>query len=99
MSWSYEEIRNELLETISNLDPVDEAETYADCLDKLEKINKAEAAEKETPEVPPTGVKAWFDRHSDAFIRVGGTVVAIGAVAFAESKFDLIFKSKASRFI
>lgn len=99
MSYNYEDIRSELLTTINNLDPVDDRESYQNCLDMLEKINKAEAAEKEAPEATPTGAKAWFDRHSDSFIKLGGSLAAIVMVAFAESKFDLIFKSKASKYI
>lgn len=101
MSWSYEDSREELLNTLRDLDPIEDNDKYNLTLDALDALNKAETAQYREPEkeIPETGVKAWFERHSDAFIKVGGTLSAIGLVAFAESKFDLIFRSKASKFI
>lgn len=101
MSWSYEDVREELLCTLSNLDPVSDTEDYTACLSKLENLNRAESGQfrEEPTEAPETGVKAWFERHSDALIRVGGTLSAIVMIGIAEQKFDMIFRSKASKFI
>lgn len=95
---SYEETRVKLLETMNN--SLDEGSPeYLNAMKSLVELNKAEAAQlhPETPEC--TGKKAWFERHSDALIRVGGTLATVVAVGFVESKFDVIFRSKASKYL
>lgn len=51
------------------------------------------------PEKEPTGTKAFFVRHSSDLIKVGGTLVVVGVIAVIEAKGDVIFRSKASKFI
>jgi len=97
MTSSYETIRQTLLSTIAN--GTVGTEEYTNALKQLETLNKAEAAQKE-PETPePKGTKAWFEKHSDALIKVGGTLGTVVLVGFVESKFDVIFRSKASKYL
>jgi hypothetical protein len=51
------------------------------------------------PDPEPTGPKAFFERHAGDFIKVGGTLIVVAVIAVVESKGDVIFRSKASKFI
>lgn len=94
---SYEIIRGEIISEIKGHDVT--SDDYLTSIKALEAINKAEAALK-TPEPPePKGAKAWFEKHSDALIKVGGTLSTVALIGFVESKFDVIFRSKASKYL
>lgn len=94
---SYQEARQELLAMIAQTD--EWSEKYTTLVKNLEILNKAEAAELK-PEAPAeTGAKAWFKEHSDSLIKVGGTLGSIVLLGFVESKFDVIFRSKASKYL
>lgn len=94
---SYETIRAEILSELAGHDVT--SEEYATSLKALETLNKAEASQKDPVTPEPTGAKAWFERHSDALIKVGGTFGGIVLIGFVESKFDTIFRSKASKYL
>jgi hypothetical protein len=51
------------------------------------------------PEPEPTGVKAFFSRHAGDFIKAGTTLVVVTVIAVTEAKGDVIFRSKATKFI
>lgn len=51
------------------------------------------------PEPEPTGIKAFFVRNSGDLIKVVGTLAVATVIAVIESKGDVIFRSKASKFI
>jgi hypothetical protein len=94
---NYETIRASLLQHAVGEE--DGTEKLTNIIKQIELINKAEAAQKE-PETPePKGAKAWFEKHSDALIKVGGTLSTVVLVGFVESKFDVIFRSKASKYL
>jgi len=94
---SYETIRSALLQHAVGED--EGSEKLTDMLKQLELLNKAEAAQKD-PETPePKGAKAWFEKHSSDLIKVGGTLGTVVLVGFVESKFDVIFRSKASKYL
>jgi hypothetical protein len=94
---SYETLRRDLLQHLAGSE--EGSEEYTNTLKQLEILNKAEAAQKE-PETPePTGAKAWFEKHSESLIRVGGTLGTVIMIGFVESKFDVIFRSKASKYL
>jgi hypothetical protein len=94
---NYESIRLSLLQHAAGEE--DGGEKMTNILKQLEILNKAEAAQKE-PETPePTGAKAWFEKHSSDLIKVGGTITTVILVGFVESKFDVIFRSKASKYL
>lgn len=97
MTASYDSLRQDLLTHLANSD--EGSDQYTNALKQLETLNKAESAQKE-PETPePKGTKAWFEKHSDALIRVGGTLGTVVVIGFVESKFDVIFRSKASKYL
>lgn len=52
-----------------------------------------------TPDPEPSGFKGFLDRHAGDLIKVGGTLVVVGFIAFTEAKGDVIFRSKAAKFI
>lgn len=94
---SYETVRGEILSELVGHEVT--ADEYATALKALETLNKAEAAQYRPDPPEPTGKKAWFERHSDALIKVGGTFSSIVLIGFVESKFDVIFRSKASKYL
>jgi hypothetical protein len=51
------------------------------------------------PDPEPTGVKAFLNRHAGDLIKVAGTISVVGIIAVIEAKGDIIFRSKASKFI
>ena len=51
------------------------------------------------PDPEPTGFKAFLDRHAPELIKVAGTLTVVGIIAAIEAKGDVIFRSKASKFI
>lgn len=51
------------------------------------------------PEPEPSGPKAFFVRHAGDLIKVGGTLSAIALIAAVETKGDVIFRTKASKYI
>lgn len=92
----YESIRQSLLAHLAGCD--EGSEEYTNLLKQLEILNKAEAAQPQ-PEKEEKGAKAWFKDHSDSLIKVGGTFGSIVLLGFVESKFDVIFRSKASKYL
>lgn len=94
MSDSYEDFRTEIFSELKGRDVTDDG--YTTALKNLEMLNKAEAAQKT---VESKGTKAWFERHSDALIKVGGTLGAITLIGLVETKFDVIFRSKAAKYL
>ena len=51
------------------------------------------------PDPEPTGVKAFFGRHAGDLIKVGGTLSAVALIGVFEAKGDVIFRSKASKYL
>jgi hypothetical protein len=51
------------------------------------------------PDPEPTGPKAFFAKHAGDLIKVGGTLSVVSLIAVLEAKGDLIFRSKASKYI
>jgi hypothetical protein len=51
------------------------------------------------PDPEPTGWKAFLDRHSGELIKITGTAAIVLLIAVSEAKGDIIFRSKASKFI
>src|SRR5687768_12806958 len=51
------------------------------------------------PEPEPSGAKAFFNHHAGDLIKVGGSIVVVSIIAVIEAKHDIIFRSKASKFI
>lgn len=51
------------------------------------------------PEPEPTGFKAFVVRHGSELIRAGGMLSAVGIIAVLEAKGDVIFRSKATKYL
>jgi hypothetical protein len=94
---SYQTAREQLFQTLADQDKT--SQEYLNAIKALEILNKAEAAQIHPENPEETGAKAWFEKHSDALIRVGGTLTTVVLVGFVESKFDVIFRSKASKYL
>ena len=94
MDQRYEVLRSDLFAHIAGAE--EGTEEYSNLIKQIDALNKAESSHPETPE---KGVKAWFEKHSDALIKVGGTLGTVVTIGFIESKFDVIFRSKASKYL
>lgn len=51
------------------------------------------------PEPEPMGFRAFVRKNSGDLIKVGGTLAAVSLIAVFEGKGDLIFRSKATKYI
>lgn len=51
------------------------------------------------PDPEPTGLKGFLWRNSGDLIKVGGTISIVALIGLIEAKGDVIFRSKASKFI
>lgn len=51
------------------------------------------------PDPEPSGVRGFFHRHAGDLIKVGGTLSAVGLIAVIEAKGDVIFRSKATKYL
>lgn len=51
------------------------------------------------PDPEPSGVKGFFHRHAGDLIKAGTTLGVVGVIAVIEAKGDVIFRSKATKFI
>lgn len=95
---SYEELTQKLIDDAVKADDDTVLNDRVKALKTLAETQKLLEPEP-TPVPEPDGVKGFFHRHTDALIKVGGTVIAIFAVAAVETKGDVIFRSKASKYI
>lgn len=93
-----EEARIKLINDLKATGDADEASTR---VKNLKTFAEAQAllVPAPIPEPEPTGVKAFFVRHSGDLIKVGGSLVIVSVIAIVEAKGDVIFRSKASKFI
>lgn len=51
------------------------------------------------PEPEPSGVRGFFHRHAGDLIKAGTTLSVVGIIAIVEAKGDVIFRSKATKFL
>lgn len=96
---SIDTVTQQLIDAVTKeLDDLDKTSTAVKNLKTF-----AEAVESLTPDPEPdpepTGVKAFFKRNEDNLFKFGGTAVAVVLIAIIESKGEVIFRSKASKFI
>lgn len=99
MTDSFHDAQNKLFNNLSTHDSSsDEATTI---IKNLKTLGEAQKLFEPTPipELEPKGVKGFLHRNSTDLVRVGGTITAIVLVGLVETKFDVIFRSKASKFI
>lgn len=91
---SYEDIRNNLLEKLNDSDTT--AAEFSDGVKSLKVLEEACKINHDIVEEDYT-IKQFFKDHAGDFIRVGGTLATVVTIGFIESKFDVIFRSKASK--
>jgi hypothetical protein len=89
---SYEDIRNSVLESLSTKAPEDDDFTNA-----MKNLKLLEEAFKINQDVTVKEEKNFFQEHASDFIRVGGTIATVVVIGIIETKFDVIFRSKASK--
>lgn len=99
MSQSAEDLAQKLIDNLDGCDLTTEETTTA-----IKNLKTFAEAKKlldpdPIPDPEPTGAKAFFVRHSDALIKVAGTLAAITLIAGVETKGDVIFRTKASKYI
>lgn len=99
MPETFDTITQKLLDDIGKSDVSDEAATA-----KIKNLKTVAETKKllepePTPVPDPSGVKGFFEKHAGDLIKVGGTVTVVSLIAVLEAKGDLIFRSKASKFI
>jgi hypothetical protein len=99
MPETFDTITQKLLDDIGKPDLTDEeASTKIKNLKTVAETQKLLEPEP-TPVPEPTGLKGFFNKHAGDLIKVGGTVTVVSLIAVLEAKGDLIFRSKASKFI
>lgn len=76
-------------------------EETSDLVKNLKTLAEAKKLLDPEPEpVPePTGAKAFFGRHGGDFIKGGFTLAAVVVIATIEAKGDVIFRSKATKYL
>lgn len=99
MSNPYDAVATKLISEVEkDLDDPDKTSTRVKNLKTFVEAQKL--AEPEAEPIPePTGMKAFFEHHSGDLIKVVGTLVVVSVIAVIEAKGDVIFRSKASKFI
>lgn len=86
---------------IDDIDAADDLEKKSTAVKNLKTLAEAKKLLEEdpTPDPEPTGIKAWMKDHSGDLIKVGGSFLIVATIAVIEAKGDVIFRSKASKFI
>lgn len=99
MSQSADDLAQQLIDSIDGCDLTLEETTTA--IKNLKTFAEAKNLldPDPIPDPEPTGTKAFFARHADALIKVVGTFGAIALIAAVETKGDVIFRTKASKYI
>ena len=93
-----DEARTKLIDAVNSATDADELSTTVKNLKLFAEANQLLTPDPE-PDPEPTGVKAWFNSHSESLIKVGGTLVTVGLIAALEARWDVIFRSKGSKLI
>lgn len=82
-------------------DPVSTDEDRAAAIKSLKTYAEAKKLleTEPIPEPEPSGIRGFFRRNSEALIKAGTTLTVVGVIAVIEAKGDIIFRSKATKFI
>lgn len=95
MPASYEDVRASLLETL-----VDENTSSDDFSNAMKNLKILEESFKINQDVNVKEEKKnFFQAHSSELIRVGGTIATVLTIGIIETKFDVIFRSKAAKYL
>lgn len=97
-SASYDDVRSKMLDQLS--DETFESEAASAIIKNLKTLeDAAETHTKSSNPEEPTGVRGFFKKNSGDLIKAGTTVGAIVLIGVFELKGDVIFRSKAARYI
>lgn len=94
---SYEDIRNNLLDKLNDSDTG--STEFSDAVKSLKVLEEANKIHHDTEVEEDYDWKRFLKDHAGDFIRVGGTLVTVVAIGIVENKFDVIFRSKASKYL
>ena len=99
MPETFEETQHKILKELDKYDSSSEQCTTA--IKNLKTLAEAQQILKPDPipDPEPTGFRGFMHRNSGDLIKVGGTLTAIALIGIVETKFDVIFRSKASKYI
>ena len=98
MPESFDSVTQKLLDSAAaEVDP----EKQSTIVKSLKTVVDAQAilTPEPNPVPEPTGFKAFLDRHADSLIKVGGTLGVVSIIAIIEAKGDVIFRSKATKYL
>ena len=98
MSESIDSLAQKLIDDVAASTSEEETATAVKNLKTLGEAKKLFEPDP-TPDPEPTGIKAFFSRHAGDLIKVGGTLSAVGLIAVIEAKGDVIFRSKATKYL
>jgi len=96
-----EPIDDTVQKLINDIDSATDGDATATAVKNLKVLAEAKKLLEPDPipEPEPSGAKAFFSHHAGDLIKVGGSIVVVGIIAVIEAKHDIIFRSKASKFI
>lgn len=99
MNESFEDARTKGLRELDTFDmDSDQATTIINNLKTLAESQQILTPDP-IPDPEPTGFKGFLRRNGEDLIKVGGTVTVVAIIGLIEAKGDVIFRSKASKFI
>lgn len=94
MTSSYEDVRNQIIEKLSEIGP--EGDNYGDLMKSLKTLEEAHKIKHDT--VPPVE-KSFWKEHSSEIIRIGGTIATVIVIGAIEMNGGVLLKSKASKYL
>lgn len=99
MPETLDSVAQQLIDDVAN-DPTDQDKT-ALAVKNLKTFAEAKKLldPEPKPDPEPRGLKAFLKRNEDNLIKGGVTVAVVAFIAVVEAKGDVIFRSKASKFI
>ena len=98
MPESIDSVAQKLIDDIDVADDLDKKSIAVKNLKTLAEAKKLLEPDP-TPDPEPTGFKAFVKCHASDLIKVGGSISVVAIIAIIEAKGDVIFRSKASKFI
>lgn len=86
---------------IDNIDGANSLDERSAAVKNLKNYVEAKNLLESTPipELEPTGFRGFLHRNAGDLIKAGSTITIVCLIAGLEAKGDLIFRSKASKFI
>lgn len=92
-------VAQKLIEAVAkDLDDLDKTSTAVKSLKTFAEAQDILKPDPE-PDPEPTGVKAFLRRNDEHLMKIGGSIAVVALIALIEAKGDIIFRSKASKFI